>query len=106
LKENIWNTLAEKAEECDDYSKSVRGELNTGSTFWRGKLQERATRPIGPKGGTRYCWDHRADAGMEDCWFEPFSMADKPVKRSPPPDPATFSGTMAEYMKKIFKALK
>jgi hypothetical protein len=80
--------------------------LNAASAYWRGQLKGRGWRPIGPAGGTEYCWDNRAHPDMEDLWYLPFSMAAAPSKRSPPAEFKHLSGDMKAYLSKIFTIIR
>lgn len=106
LKKMVWDPIAEQAEECKDFKSSITGQLEAASSHWLGQLKGRGARPIGPAGGTEYCWAHRANPGMEDLWYLPFSMAAYPTPRSPPALFASLSADMKAYLKKIFTIVR
>lgn len=105
LQNNVWDPISMEAEACAELGDAIAAALNAGSDHWRGQLRGRGQRPIGPNGGTAYCWQHRADPGMETLWYLPFSMAAVPTRRSPPADFEAFEGSMKAYLRKIFAAL-
>jgi len=105
LKSTVWDPISVQAEECADFKTSIAGQLDDASDHWRGQLKGRGWRPIGPAGGTAHCWEHRADPGMEELWYLPFSMAAEPTRHSPPADFESFSGSMKAYLRKIFTAI-
>lgn len=102
LKKKVWDPIARQAVKCADFKTSIAAALNAASDYWRGQLKGRGWRPIGPAGGTEHCWEHRAEAEMENLWYLPFSMAADPTKRSPPAKFEDFSGSMKAYLRKIF----
>jgi hypothetical protein len=97
LKRLVWDPSIRAAKKCQFDPEDVKSLLEEASDFWRGELLDRGER----EGGTKYCWKHRKR--LRNSWYMPFSMASEPIKRSPPPE--QFSGTMAEYLKAIFKVI-
>lgn len=81
LQNNIFNSLAEKAEE-EDHSlevEDIRSDLRTGSDIFRGLLKARAERPPGIVEG----WKNRFEEEYQKSWYLPFSMGQNPRHRSP-----------------------
>lgn len=106
LKHQVWDPIAEQAEDCPDFGTCIADTLEDASKHWRGELEGRGSRPPGPTGGTAYCWKNRSEPQMEDQWYLPFSMAAEPTKRSPPADFDRLGLDMKDYLRKIFTIMR
>jgi hypothetical protein len=82
LHNNIWNTLIDQRKKHETSAKVIVAQLNTCTTTFKGVLTKRGKRGVKP-GGTLINWQNRFDPKNEDTWYEPFSMAKTPTKRSP-----------------------
>jgi hypothetical protein len=100
LHEEIWQPIAENAEDCEFEASSLVSQLKDESKHWRSFLVRRGK----SKGGTGVCWKNRKK--LRAVWYIPFSMnPGTPVGREPPPDPEDFSGSMKQFVKEMFAAI-
>ena len=83
MNEEVWKALKQKREDHPK-GESLQKELEDASEFFKEELEDRGKL----HGGTRHCWKNRNKEGMEDTWYEPFSMAigGDPIPRCPIPD--------------------
>ncbi len=71
LKQKVWDTIKKSGQDHTTEAASIKSLLETASTYFSGELTKRANR----EGGTLLMWTKRHDAGYEDKWYVPFSMA-------------------------------
>ncbi len=99
LADNIWSSLKGKSVKCDVDTANLVSALNGGSRLWRYMLKKRGKM----HGGTKYCWDHRSEASMENVWFIPFSMAPElsQIRRRarPPARPSQKVGSILQIIR-------
>lgn len=99
LKKSVWNPISKAAKNCLFDPEELKRMLGEREETWLLELQDRG----GREEGTKHCWDNREK--LSTTWYIPFSMADTPTKRSAPKDWEDFSGSMKQYLAKIFTAL-
>lgn len=98
LNRNIWSKLKKQQNGCNVSPSDIKGALEAGSDKWRGWLKARGKQ----EGGTRFCWEHRNDTGMEDRWYVPFSMfPGRPPKRKPYPDASKLPKSVKAKLKQL-----
>ena len=99
LKENVWNSLTAKKKVHEVDAATLRTQLRNASDKLRERLEKRGKRgELGKKtGGTKICWENRFEVAYKDVWYQPFSMAKNPSRRSP--------GISFKRLTNIFKKL-
>lgn len=71
LQTEIWDKIKKSGQNHTTEAKSIQGNLNTATSYFRGQLTARALR----EGGTLLMWTKRHDPAQKTKWYVPFSMA-------------------------------